>query len=332
MKLKKLEEQQPEREPLESVSYTEPLVLTDAMFTSDGGQLLMVQYVDIGASSEDWKHAVLVKGIEAEYSLAHCSTIRISSPHRFQDLGETLIRDEQEGRAYNRKEEYETREYVAERHEQEEALNQLGIRNVNLGPQNSWNSQNQTESYTFGGGSWIFCTAIQPRSEDDWRKLRSKLPPTYNDFTTIHQPRRFAQALGLMFLEQIGPNATDGKFTHKSTDTAKIVSLHDSLTVMHGPVLYTNNVYDFLDSHQNSALAKIYPLFVKDITHQDQGEYRFVIIGNDDLQRDCRDILVSGMMKDALSPLRNVSEVRFEPIPHDKSQRGDHFDYAEEVL
>ena len=317
-KLRSLGSQRPDRVTQEAASYTEPFVMTDSIMTSDGGQLLMVQYVDLGASSEDWAHVVLVKRIETEYSLVHSRTIRISSPQRFQDLGETLIRDDQEGRAHNRTEEYEKKEYAAERHEQEQALHQLGMPDVNLGSQNSWNSDNHTESYTFSGGSWIYCTAIQPMSADQWQKLREALPPTYNDYTTIHQPRKFAQALGLMFMDQIGPNGRDGKFTHSSADTKAIVSLHDCQQVFHGPVLYTNNVYDFLDAHQNSALAKIYPLFVKDVKYQDQREYRFVIVGNDDLHNQCRDILVTGMMKDALSPVRNASSVRFERIPQDQ--------------
>ena len=317
-KLRSLGPQRPDRVTQEAASYAEPFVMTDSIMTSDGGQLLMVQYVDLGASSEDWSHVVLVKGIEAEYSLAHSRTIRISSPHRFQDLGETLIRDDQEGRAHNRTEEHEKKEYVAERHEQEQALHQLGMPDVNLGSRNSGNSDNHTESYAFGAGSWIFCAAIQPTSEVEWQKLRRALPPTYNDYTTIHQPRKFAQALGLMFMDQIGPNGRDGKFTHSSTATKAIVSLHDCQKVIHGPVLYTNKVYDFLDAHQNSALAKIYPLFVKDVKHQDQREYRFVIVGNDDLHNQCRDILVTGMTKDALLPVGNSSSVRFERIPQDQ--------------
>ena len=302
----------------EAASPSEPFVLTDAIATSDAGQLLMIQYVDVGAASEEWERVVLVKGIEAEYSLAHSVTIRISSPHRFQDLGETLIRDEQEGRAQNRTEEFEKREYVAERREQEEALHQLGAADVRLGSHDSRNSQRHAESYTFGEGSWIFCTAIQPVSEDEWQSLHKNLPASYNDYTTIHQPRKFAHALGLMFIDQIGPNSTDGRFTHKSTATKPIVTLHDSLTVMHGPVLYTQNVYDFLSAHQDSALAKLYPLFVKDVEHKDQREYRFVIVGNDDLQRESRDIVVSGMMRDSLSPVRNSSAVRFESTSEDQ--------------
>ena len=228
-----------------------------------------------------------------------------------------MIRDEQEGRAQNRAEESEKKEYSAERREQEEALHQLGLSHVRLGPQSSWNSQHETESYGFGNGSWIFCAAVQPTSENEWTKLRHKLPPTYNDYTTIHQPRKFAQALGLMFLDQVGPNTANGRLTHRSSGTKSIVSLHDTLKVIHGPVLYTEDVYDFLNSHKDSALAKIYPLFVKDIEHRDQREYRFVIAGNDELGKECRDIIVSGMMRDSLLPARATSAVRIESVPQD---------------
>ena len=311
---------QPNREAGEIVSHIEPLVLVDAFITSDAGQLLMVQYVDIGASSLDWQRVVLVKGIESVYSLAHSTSIRISSPHRFRDLGETMIRDEQEGRAESRTEERNKKEYVAERREQEDALRQLGVDNIHLGSQDSWNTSHHSDSYTFGEGSWIFCTALQPTCEDEWKRLRNKLPPTYDDFTTIHQPRRFAQALGLMFMDQVGPNSTDGRFSHNSKGTKSIVSLHDSLKLMHGPVLYTENVYDFLNTHQNSALAKFYPLFVKSIEHQDQREYRFVIVGNDDFQSETRDIAVSGMMRDSQMPVRKTSSVRFEASAQDEGK------------
>ena len=54
------------RSTAELACHTAPFVLTDAFATTDSGHLLMVQYVDVGASSEDWEHVVLVKGIEAE--------------------------------------------------------------------------------------------------------------------------------------------------------------------------------------------------------------------------------------------------------------------------
>ena len=309
---------EPDGATAELAGQTPPLVLMDALSTTDAGRLFMVQHVDVGASSADWQHVVLVKGIEAEYSLAHNSSIRISSPQRFRDVGETMIRDEQEGQARSRTEESEKKEYVAERREQEEALHELGLSNLRLGPQHSSNSRRETEAYGFGTGSWVFCAAVQPTSDDEWTRLRHKLPPTYNDYTTIHQPRKFAQALGLMFLDQIGPNTTSGRFTHSSSGTESIVSLHDALKVVHGPVLYTDDVYGFLAAHKDSALGTIYPLFVKDIEHRDQREYRFVIVGNDDLQKEHRDLIVSGMMRDSLWPVRATSPVRFESVPREE--------------
>ena len=294
-------------------SYLNPVVLTDSIISLDGGQLLMSQYVDISGSSETWSNQVLVKGIEAKYSLAHSNTIRISSPHRYRDLGETLLQDDQEGKAQDLKEEYEQMEQFAdERHEQEHALNRLGVQNVRLGPQNSTQSNKSTKTFTFGGGSWIFCTAIQPTSEDEWQRLHKALPSTYNDYTTIHQPRKFAQALGLMFLDQFGPNASNGKFRHNSEATKKILSLHDTLHVLHGPVLYTEDVYGLLNYHEDSALAKMYPLFVKDLQYGDQQEYRFAVVGNDNLHNQWRDIVISGMMRDALLPVQRSSHVHFE--------------------
>lgn len=297
---------------VEASSNPKPFVMSDAQIALDGGQLLLSQYVDIGKSLDERPDYILVKGIEAEFSLAHSATILISSPHRFQDVGETLIQDEQEGRAHNRKEESEKNEYVEERQEQEEALHQLGMTEVKLGPQTSRTSQNQAESYTFGGGSWIFCTAIQPTSDNEWQRLRKALPPTYNDYTTIHQPTKFAQALGLMYIDQFGAKGTDGKFTHNSTGTRPLVTMHDFLQVLHGPVLYTDDVYGFLKARQDATLAKVYPLFVKDKKHADQREYRFVIVGKDEINHRYEHLCVSGMMKDSLSPIGKKSTVQFK--------------------
>ncbi len=294
-------------------SYLSPVVLTDSIMSLDGGQLLMSQYVDISGSSRTWPNQILVKGIEAQYSLAHSNTIRVSSPHRYRDLGETMLQDDQEGRAQDLKEEYEKKEQFSdERLEQEQALNRLGVQNVRLGPQYSTQSNKSSKSLSFGEGSWIFCTAIQPTSEHEWQRLHKALPSTYNDYTTIHQPRKFAQALGLMFLDQFGPNASNGKFRHNSEATREILSLHDTLHVLHGPVLYTEDVYGLLNYHKDSALAKVYPLFVKDLQYGDQQEYRFTVVGNDNLYNQWRDIFISGMMRDALSPAQRSSNVRFE--------------------
>ena len=296
-------------------SNASPLVMYDGNIMTDGGHFLFVQYVDINSERKGKRASILVKGIESEYSLAHSDTVRISTPHRFQKLGETLIRDDQEGRAQNRNEERQSNDYEKEREEQENALHHLGMTNISLGSQTDWNSKNATDAYTFGGGSWIFCSAIQPTTEDEWQDLRDKLPPSYNDFTTIHQPTKFAQALGLMFMDQIGPQNRNGKLTHGSKDTNPLVTLHDCQHLFHGPVLYTDDVFGFLSAHQKTSLAQIYPLFVKDQEHEKQREYRFVLVGNQDVEDRHIDLRVSGMMRDSLLPVRSRSEIRLEADP-----------------
>ena len=114
----------------------------------------------------------------------------------------------------------------------------------------------------------------------------------------------------LCFLDQFGPNASNGKFRHNSEATKEILSLHDTLHVLHGPVLYTeDDVYGLLSCHEDSALAKMYPLFAKDLQYGDQQEYRFAVVGNDDLHNQWRDIFISGMMRDALLPVQRSTKV-----------------------
>ena len=53
-RIRSVRQHQSHRGALEIESANEPFVMTDAMLTSDGGQLLIVQYVNLGTSSEEW--------------------------------------------------------------------------------------------------------------------------------------------------------------------------------------------------------------------------------------------------------------------------------------
>ena len=287
-----------------------PLVMADGHIATDGGQMLLVHYVDIGATKKTTRPKTLVKAIEAQYSLAHNDTIRISTPHRFRDEGESMIQDNQEGHAEKRQEQVHSNDYAKKREEQQQALHLLDVTDVTLGLRTGTNFNNNANHMSYGGGSWIFCTAIQPNSKKEWQELRQSLSESYNDYTTIHQPNKFAQALGLMFIDQVGPQAADGTVRHGSEETDALVTLHDSLLIYHGPVFYTDEVYDFLSAHENTHLAKLYPLFVKDRAYEGQQEYRFVIVGNSDITSQYTDLRVSGMMKDSLIPIQISSTVR----------------------
>ena len=297
---------------VEGSGSSKPLVMADGQIVTDAGHLLMVQYVDIAGPRMEQRPTTLVKGTESEYSLSHHHTIRISTPHRFRDAGETMIRDHQEGRAERNEEDAVSKEYTQEREEQEQALRVLGVTNVNLGRNTRSASNRSSNAFTYGGGSWVFCTAILPTTEVEWKTLRHSLPSSYTDYTTIHQPSRFAQAIGLMFMDQFRPQAKDGTFRKATKHSHPITTLHDCLLLFHGPVLYTVDVYGFLHGQEHTELRYIYPLFVKDGKYEDQREYRFLLVGNDAPSSEHMDLRVSGMMRDSLVPVRVRSEVRVE--------------------
>ncbi len=297
----------------EQRSTKKPLVMADGQIATDGGHLLLVQYVDISGSKKERQRNTLVKGTESAYSLAHNDTIRISTPHRFRNVGEAMLKDHQEGGAQRREEKVRSNDFTRESEEQEQALRQLGISNVKLSSPTHSTSKHQANTLTYGGGSWIFCAAIQPTTKDEWEKLHRSLPSSYNDYTTIHQPSKFAQALGLMFMDQIGPKSIDGTLTHGSKDIDPLITLHDFQLVFHGPVFYTDDVYGFLNAYKHVDLAYVYPLFVKDRQYEEQREYRFIMVGNDDPTNQHIDLRVSGMMRDSLFPVGGRSEVRVKP-------------------
>ena len=148
-----------------------PLVMADGNIITDGGQILTVQYADIGVPKKTPRPAILVKGISSEYSLAHSDTVRISTPCRFRNMGESMIQDHQEGQAQKREEEVSSKDYAKERNEQEQALNLLGMEEANLRSQTHTNSSHNTDTLSYGDGSWILCAAIQPTTENEWKQL-----------------------------------------------------------------------------------------------------------------------------------------------------------------
>lgn len=285
-----------------------PLVLNDGMIISDSGYMIWSQYVDIGVVKLQHRPSVLVKAIEAKYGLEHAVDIQLSVPYRFREYGETLIRDEQEGRAQREtKTEHPPRSYDELNREQERALQLLGQENLTISNTANANVHTNSESMTFGKSSWIYCAAIRPTPEglDSWR---ASLPDKYDHESVIRQPARFALALGAMIADQEGPQGKKGHFTHADD----IRSFHDSQMVYHGPVWYTDDVLEFIKSNKGDPLYNLYALFVKHSDFRDQREYRFVLHCETPVETETLRLYISGMMRDALAPRRAVYPVTLE--------------------
>ena len=285
-----------------------PLVLNDGILITDGGHLVMTHYVDIGLTKSPQRPLALVKAIDSRYGLEHAARMRLSTPPRFRDFGETLIQDDQEGRAVRQEKTREApRDTSGITREQERALQALGVNNVTIDHSEDGTVHTQSEALSFGSSSWIYCTSVLPLPDqrDAWRR---SLPATYDHESVIRQPIKLAQALGAMFVDQVGPQAKGGHFTHHNS----IKSLHESQMVMHGPVWYTVDVYGFLKQFESHRLYGMFRLFVKDRTYQAQQEYRFVLHCETSVEAHTLDLRVSGMLRDSLAPPIRSSAVDFE--------------------
>ena len=281
--------------------------LHDGTVATDAGHAIFVQYVDIAPMKRTARPRSLVKAIEAEYGLEYSPTIRISAPRRFREFGETFIRDDQEGQAQHQVTEKTVSKGTEDRlAEQQRALSALGQHGVTISRSAGTNTQTQTQTHTFGKSAWIYCTSILPPPEkrDAWRE---HLPESYDHETIIRQPTKFAQALGTMLADQIGPQGKQATLTHSDGRQ----SVHDSQMIFHGPVLYTDDVLGFLSARKTDLLHWMYPLFVKDIRYAAQREYRFVAHCERPVEQPHLDLRVSGMMRDALAPIHFASPVEF---------------------
>ena len=289
---------------------SKPLVLNEGFLVTDSGNLIMSQYVDIGVDKLRHQPAMLLKAIEAKYGLEHAPNIQLSAPSRFRDYGETLIKDDQEGRALREtKTETPPRSYEQQNREQERALSLLGQKEVTINNAETPNVHTDTESMTFGGSSWIYCTSM-PLSQADWSTRRAELGRSYNHDSVIRQPGKFAVTLGEMFADQRGPQGKQGHFTH----AGGIRSFHNSQIVMHGPVWYTDDVLGFLESRRSEPLYSMYPLFVKHSKYRVLREYRFVLHCQTAVEAETLHLHITGAMRDTLAPPRAGGHVTFQRL------------------
>ena len=291
---------------IERLEPGKPLVLNGGLTETDGGHVVLTQYVDIGRTKLLRRPNILVKATEAQYGLEHAPTIRLSAPHRFRAYGETFIEDDQEGRA-KRKTRTQTGRGPGEC-EEERALAAVGAGPVEKG-RRVVNAHTDAQEFTFGRTSWIYCTSIAPMGPDraPWRE---HLPFRYDHESVIRQPARFARALGLMYADQIGPQRKDGRISHPGG----MRSVHDSQVVRHGPVWYADDVFGFLKALESDPLYPLYALFLKDREYEAQREYRFVVHCETPVEMHWLDLRIPGMMRDALAPPNSTRPVCFEKV------------------
>ena len=311
----------------EAGSETEPKAMdSKLLWTNEGwvlddaGNLVMTSYVDLRAPASRTTIETLVKGCRRQHALEDTERILVSPVQRFRDEGESLIRDEQEGLATEKTETVkpETREEAFRRQraaDLTEAMELLdsGVRMTSR----ATNRRVSTSSkrLTFGKEWWIFSTAIKPETEEEWEALRAALDPAYDHESEIGQPATFAEALGRMVTEQLGPQSGDN-WKQGSIGKGKTVrTKHPSQWILHGPVVYADRLYDMLTRDGDEATRLAASIFTKSATHAAQREYRFAILCKRTVTENAF-LTISGMMRDALQP-KTLGLVRPAPRRHE---------------
>ena len=279
------------------------LWINEGFILDDAGNLIVTSYIDLREDGSRTAIPALVKGCKREHALEDGETVLISKPERFREFGEALIRDEQEGFA---KEESVTvaEETAAEaaRHRAIADLNEAHellktqVRYVRRETQTTRTSE--TRSFAFGKEWWVLCTSIRPEDEE-WESWRATLDDEYDHVSEIGQPAKFAQALGHMVTEQIGPQGADGSMTGTTVNGEGVRTKHKSQWILHGPVVYTDRLYDMLTHDGDEVQRFAATIFAKSAEYAGQREYRFAIM-NEGAGEETVLLKISDMMRDAL--------------------------------
>ena len=293
------------------------LWINEGFVLDDAGNMLTTSHIDLRDEAERTVIRSLVKGCRREHALEDGETLLISKPERFREYGVELIRDEQEG--FAREEhvavEAETPQEATKRRataDLNDALQLVGsaVKSVHRVQHSS--RKTRTESFSYGKDWWVFCASIRP-DEAEWDVWRASLDEDYDHVSEIGQPAKFAQALARMVTQQIGPRGKDAWLTGTSAGAAGARTKHRSQWVIHGPVVYTDRLYDMLTGEEDDVRRMAACLFAKPMTHVAQREYRFVVL-NGGATEETVLLKISGMMRDALTQTEG-GLIRPSPAP-----------------
>ena len=165
----------------------------------------------------------------------------------------------------------------------------------------STSSEWKRESIDFNGAWRIFCVSERTYDEEE-EAWRSTLDPAYDHVTEIYQPRKFAQALGLMAAEQLEIER-DYTVMRSSVDGSHEVERRFPVQqILHGPVLYSDEVYESIVRQPPNAQMVYRAIFTKRRKYAAQCEYRFAVFGRSITDLPTAYLDISARLREALEP------------------------------
>jgi len=260
-----------------------PYLIAEGYRVDHFGNVVTTTYVDLRESAARQPIPDLVKGCRPEHAIEECGTVKVSTPWTFRNSGENLIHDPAEG--YHS----ETRvlrhavddpQDLTDAKERDEALNRAA-EVVGLSWRRNTTSTrrevSETETLEYAPKGWLFCASIEPATPEEWTSWWASVGKGYSSKSYIYRPREFANALGHMAAEQLGPQGPTMPVTSTLSGFPSSETRHPSQQVFHGPVVYVENVFDWLLEARSEYEFFLRALFSKKTTHRDQKEYRFII-------------------------------------------------------
>ena len=280
-------------------------IWTESRVSDDSGNSVIVWRVDARAPADRVAVSTLVKCGRQDHAMRKKGTIRVSKPARFRNYGEGLVRDPSEGAASTTVTTEQRIDDPQELRETQEFYDEVGKcaesigETIRLTAKGSKTTRERTSKILFGRNCWIYSTAIEPTTKQQWDRLRESLEPGYDHVDTIRRPSQFAWSLGLMVVEQLGPRGGD----QKSTDSfgEKVVETRSrGQVIVHGPVIYVADPFRTIDAAQTDEERMLLPIFVKHHRFAGQREYRFVILADKEPLEGVVDLEISCAMLGSL--------------------------------
>ena len=275
--------------------------------------LVSTAYIDVRDQDARTPIPRLVKGGEERHAPHLRGTIRISAIEKFRKTGRGLIFDPYEARGMRSEEHTETVEHIPRHQDSPLHIPEAGIY---LPTSKGWEMKINSHTTTSSSrdewsvsvkGVLIFSTSVEPEGGAEWERWWASLDEDYDSVYTILDPKRFARALASMVAEQLGPLSGKGEFTHTVDDFPSWTEHLPSLQLLHGPVVYVEDLYSEFTSLTSSSEALGKLLFYKqsralgDAEMSDHQEYRFVVMVKDPLDSEYYDLDISAEMFETIT-------------------------------
>lgn len=268
------------------MAYASPPTISHySFFTDDSGFPVHSHFVDYRDPSNRTPITSLVKTCEKQFAFEECGTICISKPTKYRRFGETLVNDPSEGK---HTEIIEDSEIVNDPHDisegqaRDDEHNQLA-KFVGINSQRATRStrtrRTRTQSLTFDKNGWIYCASIEPEGQKEKELLEYSLRGNdYNHTSFIRRPYEFALALGAMVVEQLGPQLGNVRSSVGLDGHDSVRTITRGQLIFHGPVVYVDDPFEAAYEAIREPNGVYLPFFIKSTEFQEQREYRFVIM------------------------------------------------------